>query len=85
MIAKEVRSRNPSCQIFIDSGITRGTDVMKCLALGANGVFVSRTLMWGLYKNGEEGVQAIMKLLNDELKLAMALTHCFTIAEITEK
>lgn len=57
---------------------------MKCLAFGATGVFVSRPIMWALSKAGEEGCMHMMSTLNEELKLAMALTHCFNIADITE-
>lgn len=56
---------------------------MKCLALGANGVFVSRPVMWSLETGGELGCQEMMKMLNEELKLAMALTCCFKVADIT--
>jgi len=52
-IASASKARNPTCSVFIDSGITRGTDVMKCLAMGADAVFVNRPVMWALYKDGE--------------------------------
>jgi len=79
------KQKKSNCEVFVDSGITRGTDVMKCLALGANGVFINRPLMWALYKDGEEGCTSLMTLLNEELKLAMALTCCFNLADITEE
>jgi len=41
--------------------------------------------MWGLVKGGEEGVKALLEMLNEELKLAMALTHNFKLHEITER
>ena len=72
-------------EIFVDSGIRRGTDVLKCLAFGADAVFVSRPVMFGLAMGGEEGVKNVMTVLNDELKLGMALTHCFNLSEVTEK
>lgn len=60
-------------EIYLDGGITRGTDVFKAIALGARAVFVGRPVLWGLAHNGEEGVHHIMSLLNEELKLAMML------------
>jgi isopentenyl diphosphate isomerase/L-lactate dehydrogenase-like FMN-dependent dehydrogenase len=68
---------------MIDSGIRRGTDVMKCLAFGASMVVVTRPLAWALHTNGYEGCKDIINILNDELLLAMALTHNFNLKEIT--
>lgn len=62
----------------------RGTDVMKCLAFGANGVFISRGVIWAMLCGGKEGCVTMMKMLNTELTLAMALTCCFKTKEITE-
>ena len=61
------------CEVYLDGGVTRGTDALKALALGARAVFVGRPTLWGLAHSGEEGVYNIMTLLNEELKLALAL------------
>ena len=50
---------------MIDSGIRRGTDVMKCLAFGASMVVVTRPLAWALHTNGYEGCKDIINILND--------------------
>ena len=84
-IVQGVKQKFQSAQIFIDSGVVRGTDVMKCLAFGASGVFISRPIAWSLYYNGEQGCFDLASMLNEELRLAMALTHCFKVSEITEK
>ncbi|CAF3901652.1 unnamed protein product, partial [Didymodactylos carnosus] len=39
---------NGRCEIFIDSGIRTGTDILKCLALGAKGVLIGRPILYGL-------------------------------------
>lgn len=78
-ITRDARMKAPSVEILIDSNVVKGTDVMKCLAFGANGVFVSRPVMWSLEVGGTQGCETMMKMLNEELKLAMALTHCFRI------
>lgn len=69
--------------MFVDGGIRTGTDVLKCLALGATMVFIGRPILWGLSCEGEGGVKKIMEILRDELELAMKLSGCCSLAEIT--
>ncbi len=64
------------CEIYLDGGIRRGTDVLKALALGARAVLVGRPILWGLAARGEEGVRHVLALLHDELELSMALAGC---------
>jgi isopentenyl diphosphate isomerase/L-lactate dehydrogenase-like FMN-dependent dehydrogenase len=78
-----VKVSYPKAEIFVSSGIRRGTDVMKCLALGATAVFVKRPIMMALFFQGQDAVNHMINLLNEELKLAMALTSCFKVNEIT--
>jgi (S)-2-hydroxy-acid oxidase len=68
-----VRAVAGRVEVYVDGGITRGTDAFKAIALGARAVFVGRPVLWGLARSGEEGVHHVMTLLNDELQLAMAL------------
>lgn len=77
-------SATSHAEILVDSGVRRGTDVMKLIALGADAVLVSRPVMWALVHGGQTGVNNLLTMLNEELKLAMALTHCFRIQEVTE-
>jgi 4-hydroxymandelate oxidase len=60
-------------EIYLDSGIRRGTDVLKALALGARAVFVGSPVLWGLAVNGEAGARRVLELLRDELEVAMVL------------
>lgn len=60
-------------ELYLDGGVTRGTDVLKALALGANAVFIARPALYGLALGGEAGVRHTLTLLRDELRLAMAL------------
>lgn len=69
-------------EVYLDGGITRGTDVLKALALGARAVFIGRPVLWGLAHSGEEGVSNVLKLLNDEFVLAMQLTGVVKLSEI---
>ncbi|KAI9142315.1 FMN-dependent dehydrogenase-domain-containing protein [Paraphysoderma sedebokerense] len=66
-------AKNSKTEIYFDSGIRKGTDVVKALALGAKAVFVGRPILWGLAHSGSSGVSHILQILNDELRLAMAL------------
>lgn len=70
--------------VHIDSGIRRGTDIFKALALGADFVWVGRAAIWGLAHSGEAGVTLAIDLLRDELKTAMTLAGCATIGQITK-
>ena len=62
--------------VLMDSGIRRGTDVVKALALGAEAVLAGRAPLWGLAVGGAEGVQAVLELLREEIALALALCGC---------
>lgn len=70
------------CEVLLDSGIRRGTDVLNALALGANAVLIGRAFMWGLAVGGEEGVTRVLAMLRNELELAMALCGCRSVSEI---
>jgi 4-hydroxymandelate oxidase len=69
--------------IVVDGGVRRGIDVLKALALGADLVAVGRPGGWGLAVAGADGVQRVLEILRDELALAMALSGCRTLDEIT--
>jgi isopentenyl diphosphate isomerase/L-lactate dehydrogenase-like FMN-dependent dehydrogenase len=69
-VADVVDARVP---IIVDSGFRRGTDAIKALALGATLVAYGRTALWGLASGGADGVQAVLRILNEELMVAMKL------------
>ncbi|KAM4634692.1 2-Hydroxyacid oxidase 1 [Polymixia lowei] len=70
------------CEVYLDGGVRRGTDVLKALALGAQAVFIGRPVLWGLACQGDTGVSEVLDLLRDELQLAMALAGCRSVSEI---
>ncbi|HLW02111.1 MAG TPA: alpha-hydroxy acid oxidase [Ktedonobacterales bacterium] len=70
------------CEVYMDGGIRRGTDILKALALGARAVLIGRPVFWGLAAGGEAGVRDVLRILADELLLAMRLAGCPTIASI---
>jgi isopentenyl diphosphate isomerase/L-lactate dehydrogenase-like FMN-dependent dehydrogenase len=68
--------------ILLDSGIRRGTDVFKALALGANAVMIGRPQIDALAVAGALGVAHMLKLLRDELEVTMALAGTPKISDI---
>ena len=69
-------------EILLDGGIRRGTDVLKALALGARAVCIGRPYLWALAAAGEAGVVDVLRILREELSLAMALSGTPTIVAI---
>ena len=69
-------------EVFFDSGIRRGMDVFKALALGAKAVLIGRPIFWGLAVGGERGVSRVLDLLKIELDLVMAYVGTAKISEI---
>ncbi len=77
-----VRAVQGRCEVLMDGGIRRGTDVLKALALGARAVLVGRPVFWGLATAGEQGVSHLLSLLREELALAMAVAGRPTLGDI---
>ncbi|GAC1616196.1 MAG: alpha-hydroxy acid oxidase [Ktedonobacteraceae bacterium] len=71
------------CEIYMDGGIRRGTDVLKALALGAHAVLVGRPVLWGLAANGAAGVHHVLEILRQELEMSMILSGCPSLKSIT--
>ena len=69
-------------EVYLDGGIRRGTDVIKALALGARAVLMGRPQFWGLAMDGEAGVLAVLRMLREELDMAMAMCGRPTIDSI---
>lgn len=77
-----VEAVDGQCEVYLDGGVRRGTDVLKALALGARTVLVGRPALWGLAVNGAEGVRHVLEILRSELELAMQLAGRPTLASI---
>lgn len=78
-IAETVAGRVP---LLMDSGIRRGTDIFKALALGADAILVGRPYLWGLGAFGQAGVEAALEILRTELELAMQQFGAPSLADI---
>jgi lactate 2-monooxygenase len=59
--------------VLMDSGIRRGADVIKALALGANAVLLGRPYVYGLAVGGQPGVERVIRNLTAEIDLTLAL------------
>ena len=73
---------NGAGTLLVDGGIRRGTDVLKAVALGADGVMIGRPVLWGLGANGAEGVEAVLEMLRIELQRAQALCGAPTLGDL---
>jgi len=82
-LPRVVQAVGGAVPVLVDGGIRRGTDVLKAMALGASAVLVGRPAVWGLANAGAAGVAHVLRLLRDELEIAMALTGCATLADAT--
>jgi 4-hydroxymandelate oxidase len=59
-------------EVYVDGGIRSGTDIVKALALGARAVLIGRPILWGLAAGGEDGAEAVIRELTDQLARALA-------------
>jgi 4-hydroxymandelate oxidase len=70
-VVDRVAGRAP---VLFDSGIRRGTDVLKGLGYGASAVLIGRPYLYGLNVAGADGVRGVINILRSELEVAMAMT-----------
>lgn len=71
--------------ILFDSGIRRGTDILKALVLGATAVCVGRVPLWGLGAFGPAGVQQVLEILQAELVQAMADVGIHSVSSLDRR
>ncbi len=69
--------------ILIDGGIRSGTDIFRCLAIGADGVLIGRPFALSAVNGGSEGLIQTAEKYRGELKQAMRMTGCHTLKDIT--
>ncbi len=73
---------NKAGTLLVDGGIRRGTDVLKAVALGADGVMLGRPVLWGLGASGAQGVETVLEMLRSELERAQALYGTPTLGDV---
>ncbi|MEV8015625.1 alpha-hydroxy acid oxidase [Streptomyces sp. NPDC086554] len=72
------------CSVLFDSGVRTGMDVLRAVALGADGVLCGRPVLWGLAADGEAGARLVLELLHTELREALLLSGCPDLAAAGE-
>lgn len=82
LIADAVKSKT---EIWMDSGIRSGQDVVKACALGATGTLIGRPFLYGLGAQGQAGVQRCLEIIQRELQLTMAFTGCVDISQLSQE
>ncbi|WP_367109470.1 L-lactate dehydrogenase [uncultured Psychrobacter sp.] len=82
-IVQAVRAENSQIEIWLDSGIRSGQDVLKALALGANGTMIGRAFLYGLGAYGEDGVRRALELIYKECDISMAFCGHTDIKQVT--
>jgi isopentenyl diphosphate isomerase/L-lactate dehydrogenase-like FMN-dependent dehydrogenase len=70
-------------EVLFDSGVRRGADVFKAVALGARSVLVGRPYCYALALGGEAGVREVLRNLLADLELTLGLAGCASLAEVT--
>lgn len=78
-VAHAVEGRMP---VLVDGGVRSGLDVVRMMALGADFVLLGRAWAYALAARGQEGVAHVLKLIDAEMRVAMALTGCTKVSEL---
>lgn len=76
------RGLDDKIEIYVDGGVRRGSDVIKCLALGAKGVGLGRVFLYANAAYGEEGVRKAIQLLKEEIRVDMKLLGVSKLSEL---
>ncbi len=75
-------SRPADKLVLIDGGVRRGADVLKAVALGADGVLLGRAVQYGVAAQGEAGAERALAILKDEMDRSMALAGVAGVADL---
>ena len=73
VLPRIVEAVNGRCEIYLDSGVRSGHDMIKALALGARAVFIGRPFLYGLGAGGEAGVSRVLEIIRAETDSALGL------------
>ncbi|MEK5146972.1 alpha-hydroxy-acid oxidizing protein [Psychrobacillus sp. FSL K6-4615] len=77
-----VQAVNGRIPILFDSGIRRGSDAVKALALGATAVCIGRPVIWGLASGGQEGVERVLENFLQETRVSISLSGARNLEEV---
>ena len=71
-------------KLILDSGIRRGSDIVKALALGADAVLIGRMALWGLLLGESEGLSWLLNLMSGEIKRNMILLGAQKVSDLNK-
>ena len=83
-IVQAVHAENSDIEVWLDSGIRSGQDVLKAIALGAKGTMIGRAFLYGLGAYGEDGVRRALELIYNECDISMAFCGHTDINQVTD-
>ena len=83
-IVQAIQAENSDIEVWLDSGIRSGQDVLKALAVGANGTMIGRAFLYGLGAYGEDGVRRALELIYNECDISMAFCGHTDINQVTD-
>ena len=84
VLADIVDAVGDKIDVILDGGVRRGTHVLKALALGAKACSFGKAYLYALSAGGQAGVEAVLKIMHDEIKRGMTLMGCRNIKELTK-
>ena len=82
VLSSIVEAVGDRCEVYVDSGVRSGLDVLKFLGLGARACFIGRAYLYGLGAYGQAGVTKALDILQEELSIAMALTGVTDVTKV---
>ena len=83
-IVQAIQAENSNIEIWLDSGVRSGQDVLKAIALGAKGTMIGRAFLYGLGAYGEDGVRRALEILYRECDITMAFCGHTDIHTVTD-
>ncbi len=83
LLPEVVAAVGDRAEVYVDSGVRSGTDVLAAVALGARAILVGRAYLYGLMVGGQRGVDTALDILTSEMVRAMSLLGAATIDELT--
>lgn len=83
-IVQAVHAENSDIEVWLDSGIRSGQDVLKAISLGAKGTMIGRSFLYGLGAYGEDGVRRALEIIYKECDISMAFCGHTDINTVTD-
>jgi L-lactate dehydrogenase (cytochrome) len=83
-IVQAVHAENSNIEVWLDSGVRSGQDVLKAISLGAKGTMIGRAFLYGLGAYGEDGVRRALEIIYKECDISMAFCGHTNIQKVTD-